>query len=174
MSGISYDLLKIKAFAFDVDGVLSTSTIPLHPSGEPMRMINIKDGYAIQYAIKSGYPLAIITGGKTDAVRKRFTSLGVSDIFLGADIKLPIYEKWLEKHNLMDEEVMFMGDDIPDMEIMLRAGLPVAPADAANDVLTIAKYISPYKGGEGCGREIIETVMKAQGKWIADKKAFGW
>jgi len=174
MSGISYDLLKIKAFAFDVDGVLSTSTIPLHPSGEPMRMINIKDGYAIQYAIKSGYPLAIITGGKTDAVRKRFTSLGVSDIFLGADIKLPIYEKWLEKHNLTDEEVMFMGDDIPDMEIMLRAGLPVAPADAANDVLTIAKYISPYKGGEGCGREIIETVMKAQGKWIADKKAFGW
>ena len=174
MSGISYDLLKIKAFAFDVDGVLSTSTIPLHPSGEPMRMINIKDGYAIQYAIKSGYPLAIITGGKTDAVRKRFTSLGVSDIFLGADIKLPIYEKWLEKHNLTDEEVMFMGDDIPDMEIMLRAGLPVAPADSANDVLTIAKYISPYKGGEGCGREIIETVMKAQGKWIADKKAFGW
>lgn len=174
MSGISYDLLKIKAFAFDVDGVLSTSTIPLHPSGEPMRMINIKDGYAIQYAVKSGYPLAIITGGKTDAVRKRFTSLGVSDIFLGADIKLPIYEKWLEKHNLTDEEVMFMGDDIPDMEIMLRAGLPVAPADAANDVLTIAKYISPYKGGEGCGREIIETVMKAQGKWIADKKAFGW
>lgn len=174
MSGISYDLSKIKAFAFDVDGVLSTSTISLHPSGEPMRMINIKDGYAIQYAVKSGYPLAIITGGKTDAVRKRFTSLGVSDIFLGADIKLPIYEKWLEKHNLTDEEVMFMGDDIPDMEIMLRAGLPVAPADAANDVLTIAKYISPYKGGEGCGREIIETVMKAQGKWIADKKAFGW
>ena len=174
MSGISYDLSKIKAFAFDVDGVLSTSTIPLHPSGEPMRMINIKDGYAIQYAVKSGYPLAIITGGKTDAVRKRFTSLGVSDIFLGADIKLPIYEKWLEKHNLTDEEVIFMGDDIPDMEIMLRAGLPIAPADAANDVLTIAKYISPYKGGEGCGREIIETVMKAQGKWIADKKAFGW
>ena len=174
MSGISYDLSKIKAFAFDVDGVLSTSTISLHPSGEPMRMINIKDGYAIQSAVKSGYPLAIITGGKTDAVRKRFTSLGVSDIFLGADIKLPIYEKWLEKHNLTDEEVMFMGDDIPDMEIMLRAGLPVAPADAANDVLTIAKYISPYKGGEGCGREIIETVMKAQGKWIADKKAFGW
>lgn len=139
-----------------------------------MRMINIKDGYAIQYAVKSGYPLAIITGGKTDAVRKRFTSLGVTDIFLGADIKLPIYEKWIEKHNLTDEEVMFMGDDIPDMEIMLRAGLPVAPADAANDVLTIAKYISPYKGGEGCGREIIETVMKAQGKWIADKKAFGW
>ena len=174
MSGILYDLSKIKAFAFDVDGVLSTSTIPLHPSGEPMRMINIKDGYAIQYAVKSGYPLAIISGGKTDSVIKLFTNLGFSDIFLGADIKLPIYEKWLEKHNLTDEEVMFMGDDIPDMEIMLRAGLPVAPADAANDVLTIAKYISPYKGGEGCGREIIETVMKAQGKWIADKKAFGW
>lgn len=174
MSGIPYDLSKIKAFAFDVDGVLSSSTIPLDPSGEPMRMINIKDGYAIQYAVKTGYPLAIITGGRTDAVRKRFTGLGVTDIFLGADIKLPIYEKWLQKHNLVDEEVMFMGDDIPDIEIMLRVGLPVAPSDAANDVISIAKYISSYKGGEGCGREIIEAVMKAQGKWISDKKAFGW
>lgn len=174
MSGILYDLTKIKAFVFDVDGVLSSSTIPLHPSGEPMRMINIKDGYAIQYAIKSGYRLAIISGGKTEAVKKRFTNLGVTDLFLGTDVKLPIYEKWLSDNDLDDSEVMFMGDDIPDLEIMRRAGLSVAPADAATDILNAAKYISTNKGGEGCAREIIELVMKAQGKWLADKKAFGW
>lgn len=174
MSGISYDLSKIKAFAFDVDGVLSSSTIPLHPSGEPMRMINIKDGYAIQLAVKRGYPLAIITGGKTDAVRKRFEGLGVTDIFLGADVKLPIYEKWLADKGLDDSEVVFMGDDIPDLEIMRKAGLPVAPADAATDILSAAKYISPFRGGEGCAREIIETVLKAQNNWLSDRKAFGW
>ena len=123
MSGIPYDLNKIKAFAFDVDGVLSPSTIPMHISGEPMRMVNIKDGYAIQLAVKMGYPVAIITGGKTEAVRKRFA---------------------------------------------------VAPRDAAIDVLEIAQYISPYDGGMGCGREVIEQVLRAQNKWMCDKKAFGW
>ena len=103
MSGIPYDLNKIKAFAFDVDGVLSPSTIPMHISGEPMRMVNIKDGYAIQLAVKMGYPVAIITGGKTEAVRKRFEGLGVKDIFLGASAKLPIYEEWLNNHGLSDD-----------------------------------------------------------------------
>lgn len=174
MSGIPYNLNKIKAFAFDVDGVLSPSTIPMHISGEPMRMVNIKDGYAIQLAVKMGYPVAIITGGKTEAVRKRFEGLGVKDIFLGASAKLPIYEEWLNNHGLSDEEVMYMGDDIPDIEIMLRVGLAVAPRDAAIDVLEIAHYISPYDGGMGCGREIIEQVLRAQNKWMCDKKAFGW
>ena len=174
MSGIPYDLNKIKAFAFDVDGVLSPSTIPMHISGEPMRMVNIKDGYAIQLAVKMGYPVAIITGGKTEAVRKRFEGLGVKDIFLGASAKLPIYEEWLNNHGLSDEEVMYMGDDIPDIEIMQRVGLAVAPRDAAIDVLEIAQYISPYDGCMGCGREIIEQVLRAQNKWMCDKKAFGW
>lgn len=174
MSGIQYDLKKIKAFAFDVDGVLSASSIPLHPNGEPMRMVNIKDGYAIQYAIKLGYPIAIITGGNTEAVRKRFVGLGVSDVYMGASIKLPIYNEWKTKHHLSDEEIMFMGDDIPDMEVMKIAGLPVAPKDAALDIIGIAKYISPFKGGEGCAREIIEQILRAQGNWIKDKKAFGW
>ena len=174
MSGIPYDLNKIKAFAFDVDGVLSPSTIPMHISGEPMRMVNIKDGYAIQLAVKMGYPVAIITGGKTEAVRKRFEGLGVKDIFLGASAKLPIYEEWLNNHGLSDEEVMYMGDDIPDIEIMQRVGLAVAPRDAAIDVLEIAQYRSPYDGGMGCGREIIEQVLRAQNKWMCDKKAFGW
>ncbi len=174
MSGIPYDLNKIKAFAFDVDGVLSPSTIPMHISGEPLRMVNIKDGYAIQLAVKMGFPIAIITGGNTEAVRKRFEGLGVKDIFLGASAKLPIYESWLKKYQLCDEEVLYMGDDIPDIEIMRRVGLAVAPRDAAVDILEIAHYISTFDGGMGCAREVIEQVLRAQNKWMSDKKAFGW
>lgn len=174
MSGIPYDLNKIKAFAFDVDGVLSPSTIPMHISGEPLRMINIKDGYAIQLAVKMGFPIAIITGGNTEAVRKRFEGLGVKDIFLGASAKLPIYESWLKKYQLYDDEVLYMGDDIPDIEIMRRVGLAVAPRDAAVDILEIAHYISTFDGGMGCAREVIEQVLRAQNKWMCDKKAFGW
>lgn len=174
MSGIPYDLNKIKAFAFDVDGVLSPSTIPMHISGEPLRMVNIKDGYAIQLAIKMGFPIAIITGGNTEAVRKRFKGLGVKDIFLGASAKLPIYESWLKKYQLCDEEVLYMGDDIPDIEIMRRVGLAVAPRDAAVDIIEIAHYISTFDGGMGCAREVIEQVLRAQNKWMCDKKAFGW
>lgn len=174
MSGIPYDLNKIKAFAFDVDGVLSPSTIPMHISGEPLRMVNIKDGYAIQLAVKMGFPIAIITGGNTEAVRKRFEGLGVKDIFLGASAKLPIYESWLKKYQLCDDEVLYMGDDIPDIEIMRRVGLAVAPRDAAVDILEIAHYISTFDGGMGCAREVIEQVLRAQNKWMSDKKAFGW
>ena len=174
MSGIPYDLNKIKAFAFDVDGVLSPSTIPMHISGEPLRMVNIKEGYAIQLAIKMGFPIAIITGGNTEAVRKRFEGLGVKDIFLGASAKLPIYESWLKKYQLCDEEVLYMGDDIPDIEIMRRVGLAVAPRDAAVDIIEIAHYISTFDGGMGCAREVIEQVLRAQNKWMCDKKAFGW
>ncbi len=174
MSGIPYDLNKIKAFAFDVDGVLSPSTIPMHISGEPLRMVNIKDGYAIQLAVKMGFPIAIITGGNTEAVRKRFEGLGVKDIFLGASAKLPIYESWLKKYQLCDEEVLYMGDDIPDIEIMRRVGLAVAPRDAAVDIIEIAHYISTFDGGMGCAREVIEQVLRAQNKWMCDKKAFGW
>ena len=174
MSGIPYDLKKIKAFAFDVDGVLSASMIPLHPNGEPMRMINIKDGYAIQLAVKLGYPIAIITGGNTASVRIRFEGLGVKDVFMGAGVKISVYEKWVESLGLKDEEVAFIGDDIPDIEVMRKVGLSVAPADASIDVLNLAKYISPYKGGEGCARELIEQTLRAQDAWMKDKKAFGW
>lgn len=174
MSGIPYDLNKIKAFAFDVDGVLSPSTIPMHISGEPLRMVNIKDGYAIQLAVKMEFPIAIITGGNTEAVRKRFEGLGVKDIFLGASTKLPIYESWLKKYQLCDEEVLYMGDDIPDIEIMRRVGLAAAPRDAAVDILEIAHYISTFDGGMGCAREVIEQVLRAQNKWMCDNKAFGW
>lgn len=174
MSRTDFDLTKIKAFAFDVDGVLSSDSIPLHPSGEPMRVINIKDGYALQLAAKLGYPVAIITGGRTEAVRKRFEGLDLSHVYMGVAVKIKIFEQWLAECGLQASEVMYMGDDIPDYEVMRVAGLPACPADAAPEIKQIARYVSPFCGGMGCGRDIIEQVLRAQGKWMADEKAFGW
>lgn len=173
MSTINYDLKKIKAIAFDVDGVLSADVIPLHTSGEPMRTVNIKDGYAIQLAVKKGLHIAIITGGRTEAVRKRFAGLGVQDLYLGSAVKIHDYRDFRDKHGLKDEEILYMGDDIPDMEVMQACGLPCCPKDAAPEVKSIARYISHAAGGYGCGRDVVEQVMKAQGKWMADD-AFGW
>ena len=172
MSGINYK--RIRAFAFDVDGVLSASAIPLHPSGEPMRVINTKDGYAMQLAVKLGYHVAIITGCSTEAVRKRFEGLGIKDIYLGAAVKIGIYDEWLKKCGLTDSEVAFMGDDIPDIEVMRRAGLAAAPADACADILDVATYVSPKDGGMGCARDLIEQVLRARGDWLKDRAAFGW
>lgn len=174
MSSINYDLKKIKGIAFDVDGVLSPSTIPLSPEGEPLRMVSIKDGYALQLAVKKGLKIAIITGGNTKAVDVRFRGLGIDDVFLGSSMKLPILQQWMEDNGLSADEVAFVGDDIPDIQAMQRVGLAVAPADAADEVKRVASYISPKQGGYGVGREILEQVMKAQGLWMSDHKAFGW
>lgn len=174
MSAIDYELSKIKGFAFDVDGVLSPSTIPLGEDGYPRRMVNIKDGYALQLAVKRGYRIAIITGGKGEAICKRFESLGITDIFTGASKKLPIFLEWMEKNSLLPEEVAFMGDDIPDLPCLRVAGLPCAPHDAAWEAKQTARYISPFTGGYGCGRDLLEQVMKAQDKWLNDAEAFGW
>ncbi len=174
MSNINYDLNKIKAFLFDVDGVLSSSVIPLHPSGEPMRMINIKDGYAMQLAVKQGYELAIITGGNTDAIRLRFEGLGLKHIYMKSSIKIKDYNDFVQKTGFKPEEIVFAGDDIPDYEVMKQVGLPVCPSDAAPEIKSISKYISSKKGGEGIARDIIEQVMKAQGKWMRGDIAFGW
>lgn len=171
---INYDLKKIKALAFDVDGVLSGETILLHPGGEPMRTVNIKDGYALQLAVKMGLHVAIITGGRTEAVRRRYENLGVPDVYLGCAVKIKTYEEWLRKYGLTDEEVLYMGDDIPDYEVMRRVGCPCAPADAAPEIKEAAIYISHLRGGYGCGRDVIEQVLRAQGKWLKDEKAFGW
>lgn len=174
MSSINYDLKKIKGIAFDVDGVLSPSTIPLSPEGEPLRMVSIKDGYALQLAVKKGLKIAIITGGNTKAVDVRFRGLGIDDVFLGSSMKLPILQQWMEDNGLNADEVAFVGDDIPDIQAMQQVGLAVAPADAADEVKRVASYISPKQGGYGVGREILEQVMKVQGLWMSDHKAFGW
>lgn len=168
------NLEKIKAFIFDVDGVLSSECIPLHPNGEPMRMINIKDGYAMQYAIKMGYPMAIITGGKTEAIRKRFEGLGVRFVYMGSSHKMADFEDFLTKSGVNPDEVLYMGDDIPDYQVMKRCGYPCCPKDAANEIKRISCYVSPFEGGKGCGRDVIEQVLKAQGKWMNESEAFGW
>ena len=170
---INYDLKKIKAFVFDVDGVLSSSRIPLAADGDPMRTVNIKDGYALQLAVKKGFEVGIITGGYTEAVRIRYERLGIRHIYMRSSIKLRDYEDFLILACLKDEEVMYCGDDVPDYEVMKRVGLPVAPADAAPEIKQLAKYISPVNGGEGVARDIIEQIMKVQNLWMTDE-AFGW
>ena len=171
---INYNLRKIRAIIFDVDGVLSSETILLSSDGEPLRTVNIKDGYAIQLAVKQGLLMAIITGGKTHAVRQRYEGLGMQDVYMGCAVKMEAYEHFLEKYNLKDEEVMYMGDDIPDYEIMSRCGCACCPADACNEIRSISLYVSNCKGGYGCGRDVVEQVLRAKGKWMSDKKAFGW
>lgn len=173
MSTINYDLTKIKALAFDVDGVLSCDVMPLHPGGEPMRTVNVKDGYAMQLAVKQGLRIAIITGGKTEAVYKRFASLGVSDIYMGSSIKIDDYRNFRDKYGLKDEEILYMGDDIPDLDVLKECGLPCCPKDAIYEVKEIAGYISHCAGGYGCGRDVVEQVLKAQGLWMTGN-AFGW
>ncbi len=171
---INYNLNKIKALVFDVDGVLSRQTINLDSSGEPARTVNTKDGYALQHAVKQGMKLAIITGTRTESVKIRYSKLGIEDIFLAAQVKIDIFKKWAEKNNLKLEEILYMGDDIPDFEIMQITGCPCCPSDAVAEIKEISKYISNHAGGEGCVRDVIETVMRVQGKWMTDKKAFGW
>ena len=171
---IAYDLKKIKAIVFDVDGVLSAETIPMNEAGVPCRTVNIKDGYALQLAVKMGLHIAIISGAKVDAIRVRYEGLGVEDIHIGASVKIDIYDAFLKKYGLSDEEVIFMGDDIPDYEVMQRCGCSCCPADAAVEIKEICTYVSPIQGGYGCGRDVIEQVLRAQGKWLADRRAFGW
>lgn len=171
---INYDLTQIKAVVFDVDGVLSRETIVLSSEGEPLRTVNIKDGYAIQLAQKLGLRIAILTGGKTEAIRKRYAGLGVEDIYMGCAVKVTTYREFLKKYDLKNEEVMYVGDDIPDYEVMRLSGCPCCPADACPDIQEIATYVSSRKGGDGVGRDVIEQVLRAQDKWLADEKAFGW
>jgi 3-deoxy-D-manno-octulosonate 8-phosphate phosphatase (KDO 8-P phosphatase) len=171
---INYDLQKIRAIVFDLDGVLSGSTIALDLEGTPLRTVNIKDGYAIQLAMKMGLRIAIISGCRIEAVRMRYEGLGMEDIYLGAAVKIKTYEEFKAKYGYANEEVMFMGDDIPDLEVMRRVGCPVCPKDACHEVREVSIYVSDRNGGEGCGRDVIEQTLRAQGKWLKDEHAFGW
>ncbi|MBN1414687.1 MAG: HAD hydrolase family protein [Bacteroidales bacterium] len=164
---------KIKAFAFDVDGVFTNGDVLLLPGGEYVRIMNIKDGYAVQYSIKAGYPVAIITGGFSRMVRKRFTYLGVKDIYMRSIKKTDAFESFRKKYGLDNENILYMGDDIPDYEVMMQSGLPACPADAAQEIKEISTYISHQRGGEGCVRDIIEQVLRLHGKWMKDG-AFLW
>lgn len=173
---IDYDLTKIKALVFDVDGVLSSSVMNLSDSGDPVRTVNVKDGYAMQLAVKKGLKLCIITGAKVQSLRKRYGGLGIpdEDIYIASSVKIGDYHDFMERHGLKPEEVLYMGDDIPDYQVMQECGLPCCPADAVPEIQALSRYVSPFNGGCGCVRDVVEHVMKVNGMWLSDERAFGW
>lgn len=173
-SMINYDLTKIKAFCFDVDGVLSTNLVRLYDDLQPSRTANIKDGYALHYACKLGFPMAILTGGKSPAVRQRYEGLGFTDVYDGVSVKVDVFRQWLAKYNLQPEEVIYMGDDIPDYDVMRLCGCPCCPADAVPEIREISTYVSHLPGGHGCARDVVEQVLRAQNRWMNCAEAFGW
>jgi 3-deoxy-D-manno-octulosonate 8-phosphate phosphatase (KDO 8-P phosphatase) len=161
-------LKNIKAFIFDVDGVLTNGDITVTENGDQMRHFNVKDGYAVNHAIKSGYYIAVISGGRSQGVLSRLNGLGVKDVFLGISHKLEVYERIVADMQLNPEEILYMGDDIPDLDVMKKVGLPTCPADACEEVKAAAEYISPVLGGRGCVRDVIEKVLKIQDKWMKE------
>lgn len=171
---INYDLNKITTVILDVDGVLSCSTIPMDTEGNPIRTLNIKDGYCIQLAVKMGLQLCIITGGSDESIRKRYEYLGMRDIFMKCAQKIETYEKYCKERGITDDQVIYIGDDIPDYEIMKRVGCPCCPADACSEIRELSTYVSPKTGGNGCVRDVLEQVLKAKGLWLNSAKAFGW
>ena len=173
MSNFKEDLKRVKAFIFDVDGVFSSSIIMLHPSGELMRTMNIKDGFAVHYLMKLGYPVAIITGGNSEPVRERFRNLGIKDIYLNSREKIIDFEDFRQKYDLNPADILYMGDDLPDLPVMKAVGFPTCPSDAVDEIKSISSYISHKSGGDGCVRDIIEQVLRLHGKWMLDE-AFSW
>jgi 3-deoxy-D-manno-octulosonate 8-phosphate phosphatase (KDO 8-P phosphatase) len=173
MENFKTKLTRVKAFIFDVDGVLTDGSVTLMPDGDQVRVMNIKDGYALQLAIKKGYKIAVISGGRSEMVRKRLNGLGITDVYLGIHDKIDTYKEIIEIHNLSPEEILYMGDDIPDYEIMKRVGIPTCPEDAVHEIKDISIYVSHQKGGKGAVRDVIEQVLKLHGKWH-DHEGFVW
>ncbi len=169
-------LHHIKAFVFDIDGVLTNGIFQIGPDGQPIRNLNSKDGYAIQLAIKKGYIVAVISGGKCEGVKALLKRLGLTDIYMSASHKMDSWKDFLAVHEhsgLKAENILYMGDDIPDYHVMLEAGIGAAPSNAAPEIRQIAQYVSPKNGGEGCVRDVIEQTLKLQDNWMLDED-FSW
>ncbi|HNR43295.1 MAG TPA: HAD-IA family hydrolase [Bacteroidales bacterium] len=173
MNNFKQALTRIKAFVFDIDGVLSLQTIALNVFGTPNRTVNLRDGYALQLAVKKGYHVGIISGSNSKEYLKRLKYLGIKDVYLNSRSKTDHFREFLKKHNLHESEVMYMGDDIPDLNVMKEAGVPVCPADADIEIKQASQYISDRKGGEGCVRDVIEQVLRLHDKWL-DDDAYSW
>jgi 3-deoxy-D-manno-octulosonate 8-phosphate phosphatase (KDO 8-P phosphatase) len=162
-------LAYITTFVFDIDGVMTDGNVHVLETGEHYRTFYIRDGYALERAVKAGYRICVITGGKHEGVRKRLQNLKIHDVFMGSgsENKLTIYERWLKETGVNENEVLYMGDDLPDYQVMIRPNLlATCPADACIDIYSIANYVSSYNGGRGAVRDVIEQVMKAQEKWF--------
>jgi 3-deoxy-D-manno-octulosonate 8-phosphate phosphatase (KDO 8-P phosphatase) len=166
-------LQHITTFIFDYDGVITDGSVLTLENGEAYRISNVKDGYALQLARKKGYRVAVISGAQAENMTQRLKSLQITDIFLGVENKLRIFREYLAANSLDPSEVLFMGDDIPDYQVMQAAGVAACPADAAEEIKKVARYISHFNGGKGCVRDVIEQVMKLQGKWM-DHDGFHW
>lgn len=173
MTNFKENLIKVKAFVFDIDGVLSLQTISLNSFGVPNRTVNLRDGYALQYAVKKGYHIGVISGSRSKEYQKRLKLLGIKDIYLNSRSKTDHFNDFLKKYDLANSEVLFMGDDIPDLPVMKIAGIPVCPSDADSEIKQVAAYISDKRGGEGCVRDVIEQVLRLHDKWM-DSDAYSW
>lgn len=156
----------ITTFIFDVDGVMTDGKLQVTDAGEFLRTFHTRDGYAIRRAIEEGYTVAVITGGRGNSIEKRLTGLGITQFYTGADVKLPIYQRFIEAHNINPLETLYMGDDLNDFFVMKKVGLAACPADACPEIKEICHYVSPINGGDGCVRDVIEKVMKLQKKWL--------
>ncbi len=165
-------LKNITCFIFDIDGVLTDGSILVN-GADYQRIINAKDGYVIQYACKLGYKVFLITGGESEHIKKTYLRLGVTEVRLESSNKVEVFKSLQEKYQISVDEVLYMGDDIPDIPLLKLVGLPTAPSDAAVDVKKWVSYVSPYNGGKGCARDVIEQTLRAQGKWLLDS-AFYW
>jgi 3-deoxy-D-manno-octulosonate 8-phosphate phosphatase (KDO 8-P phosphatase) len=155
----------ITTLIFDIDGVLTDGTVSVFESGEQVRQMSIKDGYALQLAVKKNYRVAVISGGNGTGASLRLQKLGIIHVFLNVTDKLAILEEFLNRHQTSWTETLYMGDDIPDYKAMRKAGMPCAPADAAPEILQTARYISPLGGGKGCVRDVIEKLLRLHGNW---------
>ncbi len=166
-------LKDITTLMFDFDGVLSDGKVLVMPDGEQLRMTSVRDGYALQLAVKKGFNIVIISGGRSASMLKRFDALNITDVFLGVSNKMEVYERYLADHHLTAKEVLYMGDDIPDYFVMKASRIAACPANACSEIKNISHYISLYNGGDGCVRDIIEQVLKVNGKWF-DEDAHEW
>lgn len=166
-------LKHINTFIFDYDGVLTDGSVITTNEGEAYRISNVKDGYALQLARKKGYKVAVISGARSESLVHRMRALQITDVFMGVEKKQLTFRKYLKDNDLKPEHVLYMGDDIPDLEVMQEAGVSACPSDAAEEIKSVASYISHFSGGTGCVRDIIEQVLKVQGKWMNDD-AYHW
>lgn len=173
MSNYKALLTEVTTFIFDYDGVMTDGRVILQHSDPPLRTANVKDGYVLQLAVKLGYNVVIISGGYSPSMENRFETLNIKDAFIGVRNKKEVFDRYIKERNINPKQVIYMGDDLPDLPVMKEVGVPVCPADAAEEIKNASLYISDKRGGEGCVRDIIEQVLKVQGKWMTPE-AFSW